>query len=410
MKSKNYKLLLVAGLVSAILLGLLIEALSGSIFSTHRYNTLAAIVSKISAANPDLEEAVVQSIKFPVSSDVTSGYDILKSYGYTRYFFDARDNLRLIFFVIFVCLVIYAIAAILTYALLKKNRKRILGLTNYLNLINAGKDNILLSGSEDDFSCLEDELYKTVTELKQTKEQAVKARKGLADNMADIAHQLKTPLTSISLMTELLLDRKNNSEDFEYIERISNQVNKLQKLTGSLLTLSRLDAGTIELKKQKVDVLSLVSAAVDSISDITAHKHQIVAFTDVQYVSYIGDFSWSVEAIINIIKNCAEHTPDKGTISISYEQNPIYTQIVIEDTGEGISKEDLPHIFERFYKGRNSGKESGKESVGIGLALSKAIIEKQNGIVHAENCLNGGARFTIKFYNQGITSEINTKL
>ncbi len=371
MMSKNFKLLLFAGLVSAILLGLLIEALSGSIFSAHRYDTLAAIVSKISAENPELEEAVVQSIKFTASSDIKSGYDILKSYGYTRYFFDTRDNLRLVFFIIFACLVIYTIAAILTYALVKKSRRRILELTNYLNLINTGKENILLSYSEDDFCCLEDELYKTVTELKQTREQAVKARKGLADNMADIAHQLKTPLTSISLMTELLLNRINNSEDYGYIERISNQVNKLQKLTGSLLTLSRLDAGTIELKKQKVDVLSLVSAAVDSISDITAHKHQVVVFPDIQYVSYIGDFSWSVEALINIIKNCAEHTPDKGTISISYEQNPIYTQIIIEDNGEGISKEDLPHIFERFYKGRNTSKETGKESIGIGLALSK---------------------------------------
>ncbi len=404
MKSKNYKLLLAAGLVSALLLGLLTEALSGSIFSAHRYDTLAAIVSKISVANPELEEVVVQSIKSPFSSDIKSGYDILQSYGYTRYFFDARDNLRLIFFVIIVCLVIYSTTAILTYALLKSNRKRIIGLTNYLNLINTGKDNILPSSSEDDFSCLEDELYKTVTELKQTREQAVKARKALADNMADISHQLKTPITSISLMTELLLDRKNNSEDFEYIERISNQVNKLQKLTGSLLTLSRLDAGTIELKKQKVDVLSLISAAVDSISEITGHKHQTVNFNNIQNVSFMGDFSWSIEALINIIKNCAEHTPDNGTITISYEQNPIYTQIVIEDNGEGIDKEDLPHIFERFYKGKNTGKETGKESIGIGLALSKAIIEKQNGIIHVENCLNCGARFIVKFYNHRIAS------
>ncbi len=275
----------------------------------------------------------------------------------------------------------------------RKNRRiqnRIDQLTTYLEHINNGHEGLLVDFSDDEFSALQDELYKTITTLYQTREEAVKAKENYADNLANIAHQLKTPITAVSLSTQMLKEQVSSP----YIEQIQKQLQRLTHLEEALLILARIDAGTLEIKPAVTDLFTLLTLAADNLQQLL---HQ----TDVQMdipeggtVELSIDMDWTMEAIMNIMKNCMEHSPKGGSVHCSYEQNPLYTQIQIWDEGEGFAKEDLFHVFERFYRGKNAT-EGG---IGIGLALSKAIVEMQNGVIRVFNRNEGGACFEIRFY------------
>lgn len=230
---------------------------------------------------------------------------------------------------------------------------------------------------------LEDEIYKSIVLLRESREQAVTARQSLADNLADISHQLKTPLSTITLLA-----------DMSGAEQISTQAEKMSGLVSALLTLSRMDAGTLEMEQKLVDVEELCQCAVDAVLPLFSNRN-ITLHLPNSNVSYIGDMEWSIQVVSNILKNCFEHTPSGGEITVSAEENPLYTAICIEDNGGGVADEDLPHLFERFYR----GKHTKKDSIGIGLALAKALVEAQNGTLIAENRPEGGARFIIKFYS-----------
>nr|WP_263867469.1 HAMP domain-containing sensor histidine kinase [Clostridioides difficile] len=265
-------------------------------------------------------------------------------------------------------------------------------LTRYLEEVNLGKESVLLR-YEDEFSYLEDEIYKTVGELRCSKEFALKERQTLSDNLADIAHQLKTPITSMSLMAQLLSENCPD-EEIDYINRLTKQISRLERLVSSLLTLSKLDASTLIFESKLIDVHSLLTYAIEPIEGSLREKHQTFTIKGSPSIEFEIDINWTLEALLNILKNCSEHIEAGGHIIAYYSQNPLYVEIIIEDNGKGFAQEELPYIFNRFYRGKNAS----KDSIGIGLALSKSIIERQNGTLHAENCHNGGARFIIKFY------------
>lgn len=273
----------------------------------------------------------------------------------------------------------------------RKERHRIAALTEYLEKVNTGGGGILPQEGEDDLSRLQDEIYKTVTELYQTKEEALSAKSNFADNLYNIAHQIKTPITSVSLALQMA----QGVMAAEYYEQIRRQLSRLTHLVESLLLLSRIDAGTLVLEKRKVDVFTLLELAADHLWEISKRAEVSVEIEEAGEAIILGDMEWTMEAVVNLIKNCLEHTPAGGTVRCAYEQNPLYTQIVITDTGEGFAREDLPHLFERFYRGKNAE----KEGTGIGLALSKAIVESQNGTIAARNLAGGGACFEIHFYD-----------
>lgn len=215
--------------------------------------------------------------------------------------------------------------------------------------------------------------------------------------MSDISHQLKTPLTSMMVMTDLL--RSNNlSEEkrIEFTNNINNQLERIQWLVTSLLKLSKIDAGTTIFKKDTVNVKSLIESSISPLLIPIDIKQQTLNIKGDSNTFFIGDFNWTREAIINILKNCIEHTEEKGTININYSQNPIYTEIIIRDNGKGIDKKDIPYIFKRFYKGKNAS----DDSVGIGLAMSKTIVKKQNGDIKVKSESKSYTEFTIKFYSQ----------
>lgn len=272
----------------------------------------------------------------------------------------------------------------------RKQKKRIESLTEYLERVNIGDGGILPQAEEDDFSRLQDEIYKTVTELYQTKERALAAKSNFAENLYNIAHQIKTPITSASLSLQMM----QKTPSAEYMEQMKKQLSRLTYLEESLLLLSRIDAGALSLDRKPVDVLTLLELSVDTMEELFRAAGVTVEVQESGEALIQVDMEWTMEAVMNLLKNCAEHTPAGGKIYCSYEENPIYTQIKIEDSGEGFAKEDIPYLFSRFYRGKNAK----KDGVGIGLALAKAIIESQNGVIEAQNRRMGGACFEIRFY------------
>jgi signal transduction histidine kinase len=362
------------------------------------YDKASQLIATATQNAPQMEQELVASLKNCNPNKISEGKEILAQYGYEQKYLGTFNNeayfYKLIWITILLIILLFVGLLTLLLWLNDKNRNRITGLTKYLYNINEGNYILKSESYEDEFSILEDELYKTVVMLKETRETAKFEKSNLAANLADISHQIKTPLTSMSMMVELMEESKNDSEDRLYLERISAQIDRLNQLVGALLNISKLDAGTLILDKTMVNVYEMLSSAIEPLS-LTLEKKEITfSLQEDSDVMFKGNFYWSSEAILNIVKNCIEHTPQRGNIVICYEQNPIYTKIIIEDDGEGFSNEDIPYIFTRFYKGKNAS----KDSVGIGLALSKSIIDRQNGEIRAENKKTGGARFIIKFF------------
>ena len=230
-----------------------------------------------------------------------------------------------------------------------------------------------------------------MTELYQTRDMAVKARDFFAENLANIAHQIRTPITAMSLTVQMM----EGQPDSEHPKQIRRQLERLTHLEEALLLLSRIDAGTLPLERKKVDVFTVLMLSADSLQELFAGAGVSADIEEAGGVYILADLDWTMEAMMNLLKNCMEHTPPGGTVRCRYEQNPLYTEIRIWDTGPGFAKEDLPHLFDRFYRGQNA-KEGG---IGIGLSLARGIIESQNGTIRAGNLPGGGACFEIRFYS-----------
>ena len=276
----------------------------------------------------------------------------------------------------------------------KKRYKKIEQLNDYLIRVLAdNEDDEILDQEEGELSILKTNIYKTTSTLKFQKELLTDDKKNLAAAIADISHQLKTPLTSMMVMNDLLVDEQDENKRTEFLQTQSSQLNRMNWLIQTLLKLSKLDAGTIVLKKEDVSSTELIEEAVKPFG-IQFDLRNIKFKSDISDLNIRCDKNWTVEAIQNIIKNCIEHMDDGGELSVEMVDTNIYTQLTIKDTGCGIAKEDIPHIFERFYKGKNAG----KDSVGIGLALSKSIIEGEQGEITVESTEGVGTKFIIKFY------------
>ena len=290
----------------------------------------------------------------------------------------------------------------------RKSDNRIQALTEYLEKINTGVQGLVFESSDDEFSKLQDEIYKTVTELYQTREKALTARNNFAENLSNIAHQLKTPITSISLTVQMAKEHLGDFRTAETpqghtsmacimhanIKDIERQINRLTHLEEALLLLSRIDAGTLAFDRKPTDVFTILSLASDNLYELFMQNGVLIDIPEMGEMNINVDLNWTMEAVMNLMKNCMEATETGTAVHCSYEKNPLYVQIRIWDEGEGFTKEDLPHLFERFYRGEKT-KDTG---IGIGLSLSKAIIEMQNGIIRAFNLPSSGACFEVRFY------------
>lgn len=248
---------------------------------------------------------------------------------------------------------------------------------------------------EGELSILKSEVYKTTLMLTEQAELMKKDKIFLADAISDISHQLKTPLTSMGMMVDLLNDNSLSPEKrMEFLGNLNNGVERISWLVSALLKMSKLDAGAVLFKGESIAISKIIETVNRQLSIPMELKNQTLLIWEKNQAKAILDFSWMVEAITNIVKNCIEHTKVGGTIQIEYEETSFYTVIIIRDNGAGIDKEDLPHIFERFYKGKNSS----TDSVGIGLALAKQIITLQKGVITVESKEGSGSIFTIKIY------------
>lgn len=248
---------------------------------------------------------------------------------------------------------------------------------------------------EGELAVLGNEISKMTLRLLEQSEQMRKDKHYLADSLADISHQLKTPLTSLEILNAALLQEGIDEEQRSVLlqEQLS-LVSRMEWLIAVLLKLSRLDAGTVEFEKKTFSMRELVQQAAAAFDITLDIKNITMNISDLSEIRLCGDIKWLAEALSNVIKNCIENTPSGGQINISAEENAMDVKLYIMDNGSGIPKEDLPHLFERFYRGKNSG----KNGVGIGLSLAETIITQQNGTITVENQMPQGAKFTICFY------------
>lgn len=292
------------------------------------------------------------------------------------------------------CLALGIILIIIFTVVTKQRYKNLNDLNDYLSLVCKGIYDMNIDGNtEGELSILKNNLYKVITLLQSQNEYLKNDKLYLADSIADISHQLKTPLTSMMVMCELLENEENPEKRQEFVAVINNQLSKMKWLITNILKISKLDADATEFKRDEVSILSVLDDSLKPFA-LTAELKNVAIQNSANDFVFNGDESWTVEAVSNIVKNCLEHTNDGGKITIASELTNLYNKLTISDNGCGIAEEDLPHIFERFYHGKNSS----KDSVGIGLALAKTVFEKENASVTVESKQGRGSVFEIRFY------------
>lgn len=269
----------------------------------------------------------------------------------------------------------------------RRHTARQLGrVTGILEAARAGKPLPLWEERESLFSPLADEIGKTVGELARTRQAAVAARDRFARNLANIAHQLKTPLTALSLAAQ--------AAGGETRRRMEPQLARLTRLEESLLLLARLDSGTLQLCPAQADLFTLLAMAADNLEPLAAQRKVTLEVPEGPPVAVQADPDWTMEALLNLMKNCVEHSPPGSAVRCTYTQTPLYAEVCIRDRGPGFAPADLPRLFERFYRGAGAG----PGSTGIGLAIARELLERQNALLTAGNAPDGGGRFTVRFY------------
>jgi len=266
-------------------------------------------------------------------------------------------------------------------------------LSQYLVRVMQGEYSLdLRDNAEGELSILKSEIYKVTVMLSEQAAALRQEKVNLADALSDISHQLKTPLTSMFVMTDLLCGDLPEAKRVEFTGKLRSQLERIQWLVTSLLKLSKLDAGTVVFRKDMISAQRLVLAACEPLQILMELKGQKLVVNCPQF-QLSCDMNWTVEALVNILKNCVEHTPAGGEIRVHCHDNPLYTEITVEDNGCGIDKADLPYIFKRFYKGKNAG----DDSIGIGLAMAQGIVESQGGSIDVRSS-SDGSKFMLRFY------------
>lgn len=402
-KVVGIKLLLIQVVLTLIVLAFTKEQIS--IINKNIVNSNQALIGHVLATHPEMEGELIGFVTRNVSdTELGQGIKILKQYGYgenmdilsSPAIRDSYENfivkisaLLILFFVPIVLLVIYEYNKIFGKIRLASRSAE--------KVVNGDFSLVLEDSREGDISLLGHNFNMMALRLKKSFEALKNDKIFLKNIISDISHQLKTPLSSLVMFNELMLEditmKEHLREDF--LEKSKSQLNRMEWLILNLLKMARLEAGAIEFKKEQTFLVNPIHKAVNTLRDkLDIKKQTLILNGDLDKVYFSGDEEWTAEAVINIVKNCIEHTPEGGKISIELSETPLFSSIIIRDNGEGIDKKDIPHIFERFYKGADSVKT---ESVGIGLALSKLIIEGQGGSVSVWSEKGKGTKFEVTF-------------
>ena len=365
---------------------------------TKNYNeSINSIIYEVTLKYPNISKDDL----IEIMNNNKKSVDVLSKYGINDENSSIILNDKLFKKYFFIDLLILVVIILIIYLFFiinksKRNKKinKIIELISSINRRNFDID--IEEYTEDELSGLKQEIYKTSLMLRSEADNQLKDKLNLKDSLSDISHQLKTPLTSITIMIDNILD--NDDMDTKtrrkFLINIKREIININFLVQNLLKLSKFDANVIKFNKENVLIKNIVDEAIKKVSALSELKGISIKVSGDKNATINCDFMWEVEAISNIIKNSIEHIGNDGFVEINYTKNKAYSRILIRDNGVGIDSEDLPHIFDRFYKGKNTS----RDSVGIGLALSKSIIEKDNGSISVKSTPNIGTIFTIKFF------------
>ncbi len=400
-KLKKYLICTFIISISLLIIFLVINIYEYATYTKNFNNKLSAIILKLKEHYPNISESEIleilnskntdKAILKKYSIDINKDSIVLENNKSYYKFLGLNIVFLILSFSILVCIFI-------KYN--KQKDKDISEITKYIEEINKKNYTLHIDEiSEDELSILKNEIYKTTIMLKESADNSMKDKIELKNSLEDISHQLKTPLTSILIMLDNLIDEPDMDSNVreEFIRDIKREVMNINFLVQAILKLSKFDSNTVDFIKEKTWVKLIIDASLQNVATLCDLKNINVEVQGDQKASLLCDYRWQVEAITNIIKNCIDHSKQGSKLAINYGQNNVYSFINIEDFGDGISKKDLPHIFQRFYKGENAL----SDSIGIGLALSKTIIEKDNGNISVESNSNG-TKFEIKYFIDNI--------
>ena len=366
---------------------------------TKNFNkNIASIIDVIQSKYPEISTdeiiGILNSEKIPQNNSLKKyGIDLEKN---TVILENNKINNKFIKIEI-ILLITTSISLLIVFILYeRKQDKEIDKITKYLEAINDKNYTLKIDeNSEEELSILKNELYKVTVMLRENASNTLKDKINLKRALEDISHQLKTPLTSILIILDNLID--NPEMDYqtrvEFLHDLKRETTRIQSLIQSILKLSKFNSNTVQFIKQDIYLKQIIDEAIKNTGSLADLKNIKINVEGNKKIKLNCDLLWQIEAITNILKNCIEHSKENTQIDIKYNNNSVYSYITITDYGEGISKEDLPHIFERFYRGKNSS----NESIGIGLSLSKTIIESNNGIVSVESN-SDKTTFIIKYF------------
>lgn len=401
---KKYNISIIALFLITIILSIFINILNLNIIKADVIQNNQAIVGNIVSKYPELEKDIVSVITQAKNKEnIDLGAKVLQKYNY-----DSSTNLSqepivqnniykmLKINILFITFVFLCLITISFYFFIKIYRD-IKDMTDYVYHSSEGREYEMKNkNQEGQIGLLKTEIMKMTTVLKEKVALLHSEKIFLNDTISDISHQLKTPMTSLMLLTDLMYNDLDKEKKIEFLDRTNTQLSRMDWLIKSMLKLSKLEAKVIDFKTDKVNINELIKRSISPLLVPIELRNISLNINGDKEASYTGDIEWSSEALSNIIKNCIEHTKEGGTLDITYEENPIYSEIIIKDNGEGIDKDDIQNIFKRFYKGKNSK----SDSVGIGLAMAKSIIESQNGDIYVKSKKNRGSEFHITFHKR----------
>ena len=401
MKKLNYKNCIIVIITTILVFTIAISIINYIQYRNYTKNVnivINEIVNNIQEKYPDVD---INKIISMLNDENVSNENVLSQYGIDISKDSAiltndllyRNNVIMNLSII----LIFSIIIIIVFVLYNKRQKnKIKEITNYIEQINNKNYALdIQDNNEDELSVLKNELYKITVMLKEQAENSAKDKINLKNSLEDISHQLKTPLTSITIMLDNILDSPDMDLQTrnEFIKDIYREIANIKFLVQNLLILSKFDANTITFNEKEEKLEDIIEEAKQNVASICDLKNIQIILEGKEDAKTTCDLKWQIEALTNILKNCAEHSNNNTKINVLYSENNMYSEIQIKDEGSGIDQKDLKHIFERFYKGKNSD----KDSVGIGLSLAKTIIEKDNGFITVDSELGKGTTFNIKY-------------